>query len=366
MSKDLNKEIVIVGGARTPFAEYAGTRDHGSFKDKSAIELGAIAVKAAVERAGVNPRQIGHVIMGNAQQSSVDAHYGARHVGLKAGLPHETPAVTVNRICGSGLESLVMGARILTLGEAEVVVAGGMENMSQAPYAVYGARGGLPFGRPTEFTDVLFAGLKDPQCGLYMAETAERLASKYGITRDEADDYAWRSMKLAIDNTEKGIFREEIVPVDVKGTRIMRDDHIKPKSTREALSKLRPAFGVDGTVTAGNASGIVDGAAAMVMTTREKAEDLGLKVIATMKGWGITGVDPSIMGIGPAPAILLCLKRIGASLDSVDLFEINEAPSPLNTWPAKKSSGLIGRRPTSTAGRSDSDTPSAPPALASP
>jgi acetyl-CoA acyltransferase 2 len=321
----MTKEIVIVGGARTPFAEYSGSKGFGQFKNKSAIELGAIATKAALERSGVSPKQIQHVIMGNALQTSTDAIYGARHVGLKAGCPIETPALTVNRLCGSGLQSIISGAQLIMLDEADFVVAGGMENMSQAPFCVYGTRGGSGFGKPVAFEDLLFAALKDSQCGLFMAQTAEKLATKYKITREEQDDFAWRSMRLAIESTDKGLFREEIVPVDIKGTRVMRDDHVKPKSNREGLNKLRPAFGIEGTVTAGNASGIVDGAAAVILTSREKAEEHKLNILCSVKGWGITGVDPAIMGIGPAPAIELCLKRIGASLESVDLFEINEA-----------------------------------------
>jgi len=321
----MNKDIVICAGARTAFAEYSGTPGHGQFKRKSAIELGAIAAKAALERSKVHPRAIDHVIMGNALQTSSDAIYGARHVGLKAGIPIETPALTVNRLCGSGIQSIISAARLIMLDEADFVLAGGMENMSQAPHVVRGCRDGLRFGRPVEFEDYLFSSLKDPHCGLFMAETAQKLANKYEITREEQDDFAWRSMSLAIEATESGIFRDEIVPVDVGKTRVMRDDHIKPKSNREGLSKLRPAFGPEGSVTAGNASGIVDGAAAVVVTSLEKALAQDLPILARVLGWGITGVDPAIMGIGPAPSILLCLKRIGASLDSVDLFEINEA-----------------------------------------
>ena len=321
----MTTEVVIVGGARTPFAEYSGSKHGGLFKNKSAIELAAIATRAAVEKSRVAPRQVGHVIIGNALQTSSDAIYGARHVGLKAGLPLEAPALTVNRLCGSGLQSIVSAAQLIQLGEADFVVAGGMENMSQAPYVVRGTRGGSPFGKPVAYEDLLFDSLKDPQCGLFMAQTAEKLAAKYDISREDQDDYAWRSMRLAIEAAERGVFREEIVPVNVKSTRVMRDDHMKPDSSRDVLRKLRPAFGVEGTVTAGNASGIVDGAAALVLTSRAKAEENDLNILATVKGWGITGVDPAIMGIGPAPAILLCLKRIGASLESVDLFEINEA-----------------------------------------
>lgn len=321
----MSQEIVLVSGARTPFTEYSGSKDGGLLKSKSAIELGALAAKAAIERAGISPREIDHVIMGNALQTSADALYGARHVGIKAGIPLETPALTVNRLCGSGLQSIVSAAQLIKLGEADFVLAGGMENMSQAPYCVRGARGGAAFGKPMAFEDSLFAALKDPQCGLFMAQTAEKLAAKYEISREDQDDFAWRSMRLAIDSTEKGLFRDEIVSVTVRGNRIMRDDHMKPKSTRETLTKLRAAFGEDGSVTAGNASGIVDGAAAVVVTTRAKAEEKKLDILATIPGWAVVGVDPAIMGIGPAPAIRLCLKKIGASIETVDLFEINEA-----------------------------------------
>jgi len=323
------RKVVICAGARTPMAEYSGTPGHGLFKDLSAIELGAISAKAALERAKVSPRRVDHVIYGNALQTSADAIYGARHVGLKAGVPIETPALTVNRLCGSGIESVAQAARMIMLGEADVVLAGGMENMSQAPHVVRGARTGLRFGSPVQFEDLLFEALKDPHCGLFMAQTAEALGRKYGISREEQDDFAWRSMQAGIAATEAGTFREEIVQVDVKkgreSVRVSRDDHVKPDSTREALSKLRSAFGPEGTVTAGNASGIVDGAASLVIAAAETAEAEGLSVLATIEGFSTVGVDPNIMGIGPAPAIRELCKKTGRALDSIDLFEINEA-----------------------------------------
>lgn len=323
------RDVVICAGARTPMAEYSGTKGHGLFKDLSAIELGAIAAKSALERAKVEPRRIDHVFMGNALQTSADAIYGARHVGLKAGVPIEAPALTVNRLCGSGLESVAQARRFIQLGEANVCLAGGMENMSQAPHVVRGGRTGLQFGRPVQFEDLLWEALKDPHCGLFMAQTAQKLAQKYDISREEQDDFAWRSMQAGIQATEAGTFLEEIVQVDVKQgretVRVSRDDHVKPDSTREKLGKLRSAFGPEGTVTAGNASGIVDGAAAMVVAAKDVAEKEGFPILATVAGVATVGVDPEIMGIGPAPAIREVLKLTGKSLDDVDLFEINEA-----------------------------------------
>ncbi len=323
------REVVICAGARTPMAEYSGTPGFGLFKDLSAIELGAIAAKAAIERSKVAPRRIDHVIVGNALQTSSDAIYGARHVGLKAGVPIETPALTVNRLCGSGIEALAQAARMIQLREADVVLAGGMENMSQAPHVVRGGRTGFRFGRPVVFEDLLFESLKDPFCGLFMAQTAEALGKKYGISREDQDDFAWRSMQAGLSATEAGTFREEIVQVDVKkgreSVRVSRDDHVKPGSTRETLAKLRSAFGPEGTVTAGNASGIVDGAAMLIVAAGDVAEAEGLQVLATIEGTSTVGVDPGIMGIGPAPAIRELCKRTGHALDTVDLFEINEA-----------------------------------------
>jgi acetyl-CoA acetyltransferase family protein len=324
-----DREVVICAGARTPMAEYVGTPGHGLFQDISAIDLGALAAKAALERAKASPRRIEHVVFGNALQTSVDAIYGARHVGLKAGIPIEVPALTVNRLCGSGIEAIAQAARMIRLGEADLVLAGGMENMSQAPHIVRGGRTGFKFGRKIELEDLLFAALKDTRCNLFMAETADNLAKRYGITREAQDDFAYRSMRRALDSTEAGIFREEIVTVEVKKGRdtvkVTRDDHMKPESTREALAKLQPAFGPETTVTAGNASGIVDGAAAVVVAARETAQAEGLPILARVLGHATVGVAPEIMGIGPAPAIREVLKRIGEPLDRVDLFEVNEA-----------------------------------------
>jgi len=309
--------------------EYVGTPGYGKLAKLSAIELGAHAAKAAIERAGVEATSIDHVVMGNALQTSVDAIYGARHVGLKAGTAESCPALTVNRLCGSGIQSLVNGAQMILLGEATTVLAGGMESMSQAPYAFYGGRNGIPFGTAPELQDTLFAALMDPMAELFMAQTAEKVAKTREISRDAQDEYALRSHQLGAAAVAEGRFGEEIAPVVIKTRKgelvIDTDDHIKPETSLEALTRLRAAFGKDGTVTAGNASGIVDGAAAVVMTTAERAAADGLEVMSIIRGWSYVGVDPTEMGIGPVPAIRACLEKAGVAQDDVDLFEINEA-----------------------------------------
>lgn len=325
----MSQDIVIVGGARTPMCEYVGTPGFGKFKDVSAIDLCAHASRAAFERAGVSADAVEHVVVGNALQTSNDAIYGARHVGLKAGVPEGTPALTVNRLCGSGIQSLVNGAQMIQLGEARTVLAGGMENMSQAPYVMHGARQGFRLGQPPELQDLLFASLLDPYAGLFMAQTAERLGARLEISREDQDAYAMRSHQLGTAAVTEGRFGEEIAPYTIKTRKgelvIDTDDHIKPDTSLEALAKLRPAFGKEGTVTAGNASGIVDGAAAVVLTTQEVAAAEKLDVMARIVGWGIVGCDPKEMGWGPVPAIRQCLERTGVKLDDVDRIEINEA-----------------------------------------
>ncbi|MFN0242729.1 MAG: thiolase family protein [Planctomycetota bacterium] len=325
----MSQSIVIVGGARTPMCEYVGTPGFGKFKDVSAIELGAHAAKAALARAKFAPEAIDHVVMGNALQTSIDALYGARHVGLKAGIPKTTPALTVNRLCGSGIQSVVNGAQMLQLGEARAVLAGGMENMSQAPFALYGTRSGMPFGGKYELQDTLFGALLDPLAGLMMAQTAEKIAKRLSITREEQDKYALRSHQLGAKAVKEGRFGDEIDPVTVQGRKgpevVTTDDHIKPETSLEGLSKLRAAFGKDGTVTAGNASGIVDGAAALVLTTADRAKADKLDVWATIKSWAYVGVEPTEMGIGPVPAIRACLERAKLSIADIDRIEINEA-----------------------------------------
>jgi acetyl-CoA acetyltransferase family protein len=324
----MNQKIQILGGARTAMAEYVGSPGFGLFKDISAIELGALATREALRRCEVDPTCVDHVVMGNVMQTSADALYGARHVALRAGLPVETPALTVNRLCGSGLQAVISGAQQILLDEAQVVVSGGMENMSQCPHVIRGAREGFRLGQGN-LEDLLMASLLDPYCGLFMAQTAEKLAEQYGISREEQDEFAIVSIARAQAAQEKGLFADEMFSVEVKRRKeviqVDRDDHIKPGTTQEKLARLRPAFGKDGTVTAGNASGIVDGAAAVVLAGENSEVAKGRPVLGTVKGWYTIGVDPSIMGIGPAPAIRGVLDAHHLSISDIDLFEINEA-----------------------------------------
>lgn len=319
-------DVVIVAGARTPMTRYTG-----SFSEVSAIELGAHAAKAAMVRARVDPGEFDHAIFGNVLQTSADAIYGARHVALKAGLKIETPAVTVNRLCGSGIEAIVQAAQRLLLGEAQMVLAGGMENMTQAPFVIRGARTGLKLGGGV-LEDFLFVGLTDTYCGLPMAMTAEKLAEQSGITRKDSDAYALRSQQTADAAAKAGYYKEEIVPVEVKQGRktivVSEDDHRRPDTTMETLEKLPPSFKKDGIVTAGNASGIVDGAAAVVVTREKNAKDRGLKPIGRIVSWAVAGVDPSIMGIGPVPSTRKALELAGLKLEQMDRVEVNEAFAP--------------------------------------
>ena len=315
------KDIVIGDGARTPMAEY-----NGHFSDISAIDLAVIAAKEALSRSGFAPEDVDHVIVGNALQTSGDAIYGARHVGLKAGVPKEVPALTVNRLCGSGIQSIINAAEQIKLDEAKSVLAGGMENMSQAPHVIRGARKGFKLGQGA-IEDSLMVALLDTYCGLYMAQTAENLARKYDISREEQDRFALRSQHCAGEAMKSGRLGEEIVavPVGRKGELVREDDHMRPDTTMEGLAKLKPAFSKDGFVTAGNASGIVDGAAMVVVTTPEKAKEKGKTPLGRIVSWGISGCDPDIMGIGPVPATKIALKRAGLKMDDLDLVEINEA-----------------------------------------
>jgi acetyl-CoA acetyltransferase family protein len=327
-------DIVIVSGARTPMAEWIGGKrgdgqPGGALASMSAIELGAVAARGALERAGIPPETIDHVVMGNVLQTSGDAIYGARHVALKAGLPKEVPALTVNRLCGSGHQAVITAAQMIALGEATWVLAGGMESMSQAPHVLRGARSGLRFGPGAALEDSLFVALKDSWCGLLMAQTSDNLARRYGITREQQDEFAFRSHALSNTANDDGRFAEERVPVTVqvgkKTVVVDRDDHLFPATTIEGLARLTPAFGPDSFVTGGNASGIVDAAAALVVTDADRARAAGRAPMGYVREWASVGVDPSIMGIGPAPAIRRVLERAGMSLGDVDLFEINEA-----------------------------------------
>ena len=320
------KHIFILGGARTPMTQHVG-----ALKDFSAIDLGAIASKAALERTATRPEWIDHVVFGNVQQSSVDAHYGARHVGLKAGVPQEVPALTVNRLCGSGIQAVISGAQQIQLDEAGFVLAGGMENMSQVPHIIRGLRGGLKLGQG-KLEDWLWEGLNDPYAGCSMAMTAENCAVKYGITREESDAYALRSQRLAHQAWTSGIMKDEVVPVEIKSkkgvTLVERDDHMRPETTLDVLARLPTVFKKDGVVTAGNASGIVDGAAALVIGGEDAVNAKGVKPLGRIVSWATVGVDPTLMGMGPAPAIRKALERAGMTLAELDLIEINEAFAP--------------------------------------
>lgn len=324
------KDIVFLSGKRTPFGTFGG-----ALKDMTATDLAAHSAKAALEAADVEPARVDCVVYGNALQTSADALYLARHVGLRAGVPQEAGALTVNRLCGSGFQAVVSGAHAMLVDGAQVALCGGAESMSQAPHVIRGARwGALRLGPAAgALQDVLWESLLDTNCGLTMAETAERLAEQYGVTREEADQVALASHQRARDATAAGRFAAELAPVEVKTRRgkredFRRDEHVRPDAAMEGLAKLRPYFKKDGLVTAGNASGIGDGAASLVLATRAWAEANGKTPLGRLVSWGFAGVDPSIMGIGPAPAGRLALERAGLSLADMDLVEVNEAFAP--------------------------------------
>jgi len=319
-------DIAIVSGARTPFGRYCG-----KLKDFTAQELGAVAGKEAIARAGVDPKEFDHVVFGNAQQTSGDALYGARHVGLRTGIPIETPALTVNRLCGSGMQAIVNAAQMIQLGEANVVLAGGMEAMSQAPFVVRG-RDGFTLSPGGKLEDSLMVALLDSYCGVAMANTAELYAEQQGINRQAQDEFALRSQQMADAAYKAGRLQEELIPVPLKdrkgaptGEMLTEDDHRRPQTTMEGLAKLKPAFGKNGTVTAGNASGIVDGGAAVVVMSLDEASKRNLKPLGRIVSWGIAGVEPKLMGRGPVPASKLALHKAALTLDYIDLIEVNEA-----------------------------------------
>ncbi|MGZ4839415.1 MAG: acetyl-CoA C-acetyltransferase [Terriglobales bacterium] len=319
-------DIAIVSGARTPMGRYCG-----KLRDFTAMELAAVAAKGAIERAQMDPKEFDHAIFGNAQQTSGDALYGARHVALRAGLPIETPALTVNRLCGSGMQAIVTAAQMIQLGEAQRVLAGGMESMSQAPHVIRGARWGLPLGEG-KMEDSLMMALLDTWCGLQMANTAELYGEQQGITREMQDEFALQSQHKAAAAQKACRLKEETVPVPLKnrkgepsGEMFEQDDHLRPETTMEGLAKLKPSFGKNGTVTAGNASGIVDGGAAVVVMSLDEAQKRGKKPLGRIVSWGIAGVEPKIMGRGPVPATRMALQKAGLKLEDMDLIEVNEA-----------------------------------------
>ncbi len=317
------KDLVFLDGVRTPMIEY-----NTDFAEVSAIDLAAHAARALLERTGVAGSEIDHTIVGNALQTSPDAIYGARHVALKGGVPKEIPALTVNRLCGSGIQAVISGAQMILTGDAGTCLAGGMENMSQAPHVIWGARRGFKLGQG-QLQDLLMVSLMDSYCGCYMAQTSNNLARDYGISRQEQDEFALRSQRLAAAAWEACKFKEEVVPVEVgkgkKARLVEKDSHLRPETTMEDLAGLPTAFDKDGFVTAGNASGIVDGAAMMLLTTAERAKERGVEPLGRIVSWSVVGVEPSRMGIGPAPAIQQALHKAGMTLGDLDLIEINEA-----------------------------------------
>jgi len=319
----MSKDVFILGGKRTAMGEYVGV-----LKDVSAIDLGAVAARGTLAATRVSPDEIDHTVIGNALQTSGDAIYGARHVALKAGVPFDRPALTVNRLCGSGIQSIVSGAHMIQLGEARTCLVGGMESMSQAPHVIRGARSGFALGQG-KLEDSLMVALLDTYCNTPMAGTAENLARKFEVSREEQDQYALRSQQEAKRALDAGVFAEEIVPVEVKTRKgvlqVDHDDHPRPETTLEVLANLKPAFAKDGFVTAGNASGIVDGAAALVIAGEEFVKQRDLKPMGRIVSWAYAGVEPEIMGIGPVPATRAALQRAGLSLNDMDLVEVNEA-----------------------------------------
>ena len=330
------EDVVIIGGARTPFCEWQGGKrgdglPGGLLKDISALKLGEIAIRGALEKTGTSPENVDHVIMGYALQTCDQAIFGARHAGLGAGIPKEVPMLTLSRICGSGVQSIVTGAQMIMLGEASTVVSGGMENLSQSPHVLRGMRDTYKLARPPkkdtvlekDMEDYLFTNLLDGMCGSFMAQTSDEICRRKGITREETDEFAALSHSRTATSIENGTWKQEIVPV---GEITYKDeDHVVLDSTKESLSKLRTAFGPESLVTAGNASGVVDGAAAVVIKSASQASSDGDKPLARIVSWGIVGLEPAIMAYGPVPSSRLALEKAGLTIEDIDRWEINEA-----------------------------------------
>jgi acetyl-CoA acetyltransferase family protein len=324
----MSNDVVFLSAVRTPFGTFGGT-----LKDVTVSDFTTVAAKAAIERAGIAPGEIDSTILGNVLYTTADSAYFARHVSLKAGCSQDSSALTLNRLCGSGFQSIVSGAHEILLGDSSACLVGGADSMSQAPH-VARVRWGIPLGKTPQLEDVLWAALTDSYVNLPMAETAENLADQYKLDRSSVDEFALRSQHLARDAWAAGAFKDEIVPVPVKNPKTKqiemfeKDEHMRPDSTIEGLAKLKPVFRENGVVTAGNASGIGDGAGALVISSEKFASDRGLKPIGRLVSWGIAGVDPRIMGIGPVPASKKALAKAGMSLDDMDIIEINEAFAP--------------------------------------
>ena len=336
----MGKEVVIVGGKRTPFCEWSGGKrgdgeKGGLLSEISAEELGTEVIKGAIEHTNTDPNSVDHVVMGHALQTSGQAIFGARHAGLRAGIPQETPMLTLNRLCGSGAQSVVTAAQMIMLGEADTVVAGGMENLSQAPMVLRGTRHINRLGRPPrngdtldkDMEDYLFTNLLDSISNKFMAQTSDELCRRMDVTREQADAFAALSHQRTEESIRTGTWSEEIVAIQVDDKTIgpKDEDHFVPGTTKQSLSNLRTHFGPDSLVTAGNASGIVDGAAAVVVKSLDRAKSDGDEPLARIVSWGIVGLEPAIMAYGPVPSSRLALDRAGASIDDVSRWEINEA-----------------------------------------
>ncbi len=330
------EDVVIVAGARTPFCEWQGGKrgdgkPGGLLKQVSALKLGEIAIKGALDKSNTEPETVDHVVMGYALQTCDQAIFGARHAGLGAGIPQEVPMLTLSRICGSGVQSIVTAAQMIMLEEAQVVVAGGMENLSQAPHVLRGMRDTYKLARPPkegtvlekDMEDYLFTNLLDGFCGSFMAQTSDEICKRKGVTREETDEFAALSHNRTSKSVKNGIWQSEIV--EVNGIGFEDEDHVVPGCTKESLSELRTAFGPDSLVTAGNASGVVDGAAAVVVKSASRAHKDGDKPLAKIISWGIVGLEPAIMAYGPVPSSKLALQKAGLSIEDIDRWEINEA-----------------------------------------
>lgn len=323
------RAIYIVAARRTPFGTYGG-----KLKDYSATHLQELANRAVLKQANLSPEAIESTVVGNVMQSSSDAAYIARHAALRAGVPVHVPALTVNRLCGSGFQSIISGGQEIELGDANVVLCGGAESMSQAPYAVRNIRFGTKLGQDPKLEDTLWQGLTDEYAKTPMGITAENLAKKYNITRQETDQYALQSQQRWKKANDQGFFKDEIEPIKTKGKKGVEesfdtDEHPRPQTTIEQLSKLPAVFIKDkGTVSAGNASGICDGAGAVIICTEEALKKYNLKPLAKLIGYHVSGVEPTIMGFGPVPAIENLLKKTKKQVSDIDLFDINEAFAP--------------------------------------
>ena len=328
------EDVVIVGGARTPFCEWVGGKrgdgkQGGLLKTVSAQNLGGLAIQGALEKTKTDPNSVDHVVMGYALQTCSQSIYGARHAGLQGGIPQEVPMLTLSRICGSGVQSIVSGAQMIMLGEASTVVSGGMENLSQAPHVMRGGREGWKLGRSPMVEDYMMTNLKDTTCGLFMAQTSDEICKRKGVTREEIDEFAALSHARTTSSIENDVFESEIIPVTIKSRRgdtvvtHKDEDHVVKNTTAESLSKLPTAFGPESFVTAGNASGVVDGAAAVVIKSASQAQSDGDEPLARIVSWGIVGLEPAIMAYGPVPSSRKALEKAGLTTSDIDRWEIN-------------------------------------------